>query len=76
MSYAYTYDRLRLADLTSTGGDGDAIAAAALAAGAVEATSRVQVDPPVLIDDTKLVEAVDVFLNDLHDSVLSTLAGD
>ncbi|MBN2177757.1 MAG: ABC transporter permease [Demequinaceae bacterium] len=69
VSYAYTYDRLSLADLTSTGGDGDAIAAAALAAGAEEAIARIQVDPPVLIDDTKLVGRVVGLPTNAHPTV-------
>ncbi len=68
-SYNYTYDRLSLADLTSTGGDGETIAAAALAAGATEATARVQVDPPVLIDDTKLLGRIVGIPTDTHPAV-------
>ncbi len=57
-SYDETYDRLAFADLVATGGDTDAIAQAALDAGADEAITRTQVDPPMLIEDVKLLGRV------------------
>ena len=57
-SYDTTYDRLAFADLTSVGGDADAVASAALDAGAADAITRTQVDPPLLIEDTKLLGRV------------------
>lgn len=57
-SYQRTYDRLRFADLTATGGDPDKIAAAARDAGAAGVTVRTQVDPPMLIGGTKLIGRV------------------
>lgn len=57
-SYQRTYDRLRFADLVATGGDPDKVAAAARDAGAVGVTVRTQVDPPMLIDGTKLIGRV------------------
>ncbi len=57
-SYQRTYDRLRFADLTATGGDPDKVAAAAQRAGATGVTVRTQVDPPMLIKGTKLIGRV------------------
>ncbi|WP_084039757.1 FtsX-like permease family protein [Demequina sp. NBRC 110053] len=57
-SYDATYDRLAFADLVASGGDAQAVAQAALDAGASEAISRTQVDPPLLIEDTKLLGRV------------------
>ncbi|WP_062077585.1 ABC transporter permease [Demequina globuliformis] len=57
-SYDQTYERLHFADLTATGGDLDAVAQDALDAGASAAITRTQVDPPMLIEDTKLVGRV------------------
>jgi len=54
-SYRHTYDLMKFADLTATGGDPAAVADAALAAGAATTATRVQFDPPMLIDGTKLV---------------------
>ncbi len=54
-SYRQTYDLMKFADLTATGGDPAAVADAALAAGAATTATRVQFDPPMLIDGTKLV---------------------
>ncbi|WP_329001063.1 FtsX-like permease family protein [Kribbella sp. NBC_00709] len=57
-SYQRTYERLRFADLIATGGDADKVAAAARDAGAVGVTVRTQVDPPMLIEGTKLIGRV------------------
>jgi putative ABC transport system permease protein len=57
-SYQQTYDRLHFADLVATGGDTEQVAAAATAAGASAVTVRTQVDPPMLIEDTKLIGRV------------------
>lgn len=57
-SYQRTYDRLRFADLTATGGDPDKVAAAAQRAGATGVTVRTQVDPPMLVNGTKLIGRV------------------
>lgn len=57
-SYEETYDRLSFADLVATGGDTDAVAQAALDAGADDAITRTQVDPPMLIDEIKLLGRV------------------
>ena len=58
-SYAQTYDRTHFADLTTTGGDPDAIAAAARSAPGVQRVSvRIQADVPMTIDATKLVGRV------------------
>lgn len=57
-SYQQTYDRLSFADLVATGTDPQAAADAALAAGATDAITRVQVDPPMRIDGTALVGRV------------------
>ncbi|PKQ18032.1 MAG: cell division protein FtsX, partial [Actinobacteria bacterium HGW-Actinobacteria-8] len=54
-SYHYTYDSMNFADLVGTGGDTAAVSAAALSAGATETTARVQFDPPLQIEGTKLV---------------------
>ncbi|MDN4472252.1 FtsX-like permease family protein [Demequina zhanjiangensis] len=57
-SYDATYDRLGFADLIATGGDPEQVAQAALDAGAAEAIARTQVDPPMLLEDTKLLGRV------------------
>jgi putative ABC transport system permease protein len=57
-SYEYTYDRLHFADLVATGGDPQAVADAAIAAGATEVTLRTQIDPPMEIEGTKLLGRV------------------
>ncbi len=57
-SYHYTYDSMNFADLVGTGGDTAAVSAAALSAGATETTTRVQFDPPLQIEGTKLVGRV------------------
>ena len=57
-SYDETYDRLAFADLVASGGDTEAIAEAALDAGAEKAITRTQVDPPMLIEDAKLLGRV------------------
>ncbi len=57
-SYRQTYDRLNFADLVSTGSDPQAAADAALAAGATDAITRIQVDPPMRIGGTALVGRV------------------
>lgn len=57
-SYRQTYDRLHFADLVATGPDAQAAADAALAAGATDAITRIQVDPPMRIDGTALVGRV------------------
>jgi putative ABC transport system permease protein len=57
-SYEATYDRLGFADLVATGGTAVDIAQAALDAGAEDAITRTQVDPPMLIDGTKLLGRV------------------
>ncbi|WP_203653287.1 ABC transporter permease [Demequina activiva] len=57
-SYDATYERLAFADLVATGGDVDDVARAAVEAGASSATTRTQVDPPLLIEDTKLLGRV------------------
>ena len=69
-SYAHTYDRLHFADLVATGGDPATVATAARAAGATEAATRTQVDPPLLIGRTKLLGRVplDVRLREGGDS--------
>lgn len=54
-SYRQTYDDLKFADLTATGGTPATVADAALAAGAQTAITRLQFDPPMLIDGTKLI---------------------
>lgn len=54
-SYRHTYDQLKFADLVGSGGTPATIADAALTAGAATAITRVQFDPPMLIDGTKLV---------------------
>ncbi|WP_083980174.1 ABC transporter permease [Demequina salsinemoris] len=58
VSYEQTYDRLAFADLTALGGDSEAVVQAALDAGAEQAITRTQVDPPMLIGDTKLLGRV------------------
>lgn len=57
-SYQQTYDRLQFADLVASGPDPQAAADAALAAGATDAITRIQVDPPMRIDGTALVGRV------------------
>ncbi len=57
-SYAHTYDRLHFSDVVATGGDAAQVADAARAAGATAVATRTQVDPPMLIDGTKLVGRV------------------
>ncbi|MDE0546048.1 FtsX-like permease family protein [Microbacterium sp. C7(2022)] len=57
-SYQETYDRLSFADLVATGGDTADVAQAALDAGASDAITRTQIDPPMLIDDAKLLGRV------------------
>ncbi len=57
-SYGDIYDRLHFADFVATGGDAAAVASAAQAAGATEATTRTQFDPPFLIDGTELIGRV------------------
>lgn len=57
-SYDATYDRLAFADLVATGGETEAVAQAALDAGAAQATTRTQVDPPLLIEGTTLLGRV------------------
>lgn len=57
-SYHFTYDSMNFADLVGTGGDTAAVSAAALTAGATETTTRVQYDPPLQIEGTKLVGRV------------------
>lgn len=57
-SYQHTYDRLHFADLFSTGGDPAKIAAAGASAGADATQVRLQVDPPMLLDGTKLLGRV------------------
>lgn len=57
-SYQRTYDRLHFGDLFATGGDPAAVARAATAAGADATAVRTQLDPPMLIDGTKLVGRV------------------
>ncbi len=54
-SYRHTYDLMHFADLVATGGTPATIADAALTAGAATAATRVQFDPPMLIDGTKLI---------------------
>ncbi|WP_061961517.1 FtsX-like permease family protein [Demequina flava] len=68
-SYQATYDRLNFADWTATGGDTDAIAQAALDAGATDAITRTQVDPPMLIEETKLVGRTIGVPTDAHPSI-------
>ncbi|WP_291379761.1 ABC transporter permease [Demequina sp.] len=57
-SYQQTYDRLHFADVIATGPDPQAAADAAIAAGATDAITRIQVDPPMRIDGTALVGRV------------------
>ncbi len=57
-SYRSTYDQMHFADLTATGGTPATVAEGARAAGAATATTRVQFDPPMLIDGTKLLGRV------------------
>jgi putative ABC transport system permease protein len=58
-SYDRTYARTHFADLTVTGGDPDAIAAAVGKSGGVERVeTRTQVDQPLMIGATKLVGRV------------------
>lgn len=57
-SYQETYDRLQFADLIATGPAPQAAADAALSAGATDAITRIQVDPPMRIDGTSLVGRV------------------
>lgn len=57
-SYEATYDRLRFADLTAMGGEPESVAQAALDAGATVAITRTQIDPPMLIQETKLLGRV------------------
>ena len=57
-SYQATYDRLHFADLVATGGDTDGVAAAATGAGATAVRVRSQIDPPMVIQDTKLLGRV------------------
>ncbi len=57
-SYERTYDRLGFADLTATGGDALRLADAATGAGAGAVTVRTLVDPPLLVEGTKLVGRV------------------
>ncbi len=57
-SYHYSYDRLHFATLIGTSGDPDAIAQAALDAGAEQAITRTQLDRPMEIGDTKLLGRV------------------
>ncbi|WP_062071181.1 FtsX-like permease family protein [Demequina sediminicola] len=68
-SYQQTYDRLNFADWTATGGDTDAVAQAALDAGATDAITRTQIDPPMLIEDTKLVGRVIGMPTDAHPAI-------
>lgn len=68
-SYQETYDRLNFADWTATGGDTDAVARAALDAGATDAITRTQVDPPMLIEGTKLLGRVIGVPTDAHPSI-------
>lgn len=57
-SYQRTYDRLHFADLVASGGDAQQAAHAALDAGAADAITRIQADPPMEINDTRLVGRV------------------
>lgn len=57
-SYRHTYDRLHFADLVAAGGDSTAVSAAATSAGASGVESRTQIDPPMLIQHTKLIGRV------------------
>lgn len=58
-SYDRTYARTHFADLTVTGGDPDAIAAAVAESGGVERVeTRTQVDQPLMVGATKLVGRV------------------
>jgi len=57
-SYNQTYERLGFADLMAEGGDIDAVAQAALDAGAAQVETRVQTDQPMLIEGTKLLGRV------------------
>ncbi|NYI40113.1 ABC transporter permease [Demequina lutea] len=57
-SYRQTYDRLHFADLIATGPDAQAVADAALTAGATAAITRIQADPPMRINGTALVGRV------------------
>lgn len=68
-SYEATYDRLAFADLVASGGDADAVAQAALDAGADDAITRTQVDPPMLIDDVKLLGRVISVPADAHPTI-------
>ncbi|WP_084104707.1 FtsX-like permease family protein [Demequina sp. NBRC 110056] len=68
-SYDATYDRLAFADLVASGGDTDAIAQAALDAGATDAITRTQLDPPMLIEETKLLGRVISIPSDAHPAV-------
>ncbi|WNM27606.1 FtsX-like permease family protein [Demequina capsici] len=69
VSYQQTYDRLAFADLSATGGDPATVAQAALDAGAASAITRTQVDPPMLIDGTKLVGRVVGLPTESHPAV-------
>ncbi len=68
-SYRQTYDRLSFADLVATGTDPQAAADAALSAGATDAITRIQVDPPMRIDGTALVGRVVSLPDSEHPSV-------
>ncbi len=78
VSYGYTYERLAFADLTATGGNGNEVAAAALAAGAEDAVARIQTDPPVFIENTKIVGRIVGLPTEEHPTVndVGVLTGD
>ncbi|WP_082101611.1 ABC transporter permease [Demequina rhizosphaerae] len=57
-SYHHTYERLALPTYIATGGDVAAVASAADDAGAATTGTRAQYDPPMLIEDTKLLGRV------------------
>ncbi|WP_061962998.1 ABC transporter permease [Demequina aurantiaca] len=68
-SYQETYDRLAFADYVATGGDPADVATAATDAGASDAITRLQIDPPMLIEDTKLLGRVVGMPTDAHPAI-------
>jgi putative ABC transport system permease protein len=69
LSYHHTYDRLDFATYLATGGTPADVANAASGAGAETVITRAQYDPPMLLDDTKLLGRVIGMPTDGHPAV-------